>query len=122
MNDYERWLLAKKELNACKAVEFKLRNKILGSLLQDKLEGAKTVKDHGYKITATAKLIRSLDPGILQATWEDFTEEEKECITYAPKLNLAKYRKIEDCGGKLSEAITVKPAQATLSIEEIYEG
>jgi hypothetical protein len=113
---YNEWLEASAALKKAKALELQLRNAICGIYLSEKLEGAVTAKDSGFTVTATAKLNRSVDREILEAIWDDLTPEEQECVDYKPSLKLTNYKKIEATGGKLLEAITVKPGQATLKI------
>lgn len=121
MKTYERWLEVSAELKRLKAEELTLRNKITSKILTDKLEGAKTESNTKYKVTATARLNRSLDRELLEAIWEDLTIDEQECVEYKPSLVLTNYRKFEERGGKLLEAVTVKPGQASLKIERLGE-
>lgn len=120
MNVYEEWLAVSADLKRVKALELKLRNKICSEMLEEKLEGAVTeLKIKGkFKVTATAKLNRSVDRSMLDALWDDLTEDEKECIDWKPSLKLGEYKKVEMSGGKLLDAVTVKPGQATLKIIE----
>lgn len=119
MNKYLEWLRASEDLKTAKAKELQLRNALCDELLSEKLEGSLTVRDQGYKITATAKLTRSIDQAVLESIWDNLPDEERECIAYKPSLKLANYKRIEQQGGLLMEAITVKPAQASLKIEPI---
>ena len=116
MSIYQQWLDATNELKSAKDKELELRNLICEEILAQKLEGATTVHVPGFKVTATAKLNRSVDREVLEAIWDGLPDEEKECIDYKPSLKLTAYKKIEIGGGKLLEAVTVKPAQATLKI------
>lgn len=115
---YDLWVKADKELKAAKKKELELRMAICAHVLSDKLEGARTFRDHGFKITATAKLNRSIDREVLETIWNDLTDVEKECIEYKPSLKLAQFKKVEQTGGLLMDAITVKPATPTLTIVE----
>ena len=117
MSLYEEWLEASAELKRAKKRELELRNAICPDVLGDKIEGAVTYYKDGFKVNAVAKLTRTLDREQLEALWDDLTEEEQECIDYKPSLVLSKYKKIEEKGGLLMEAVTVKPAQSTLKIE-----
>lgn len=121
MNLYEQWLQAKDELNQAKIAEMNLRVEICKSHLQDKTEGAKTDTMGKFKVTATAKLTRSIDPEVLEAIWEDLSDVEKECIVYKPNLKLANYKRIEQIDNKLMDAITVKPAAPALKIEVLED-
>ena len=116
MNIYEQHIVALETLQDAKAEELRIRDLICGDVLQDKLEGATTREDDGFKVTANAKLTRSLDRIILESIWEDLTDLEKEAIDYKPSLKLTQYKAIEQRGGLLMDAVTVKPAQPTLKI------
>lgn len=123
MSIYDEWLEAANQLKIAKAVELKLRKKICEKILGDKIEGAVTELAHykRFKVTATAKLNRSIDRSVLEAIWEDLTDDEKECVDYKPSLKLAEYKKIEQTGGKLLDAVTVKPGTPTLKVLENFE-
>ena len=118
MSVYEEWLAISANLKLMKSAELELRNSICKEFLIDKLEGAATCYKEGLSITATAKLTRSIDREVLEAIWGDLTDEEKECIDYKPSLKLAKYKTLEHDGCLLMDAITIKPAQASLKITE----
>ena len=120
MNMYEEWLELSMELRRIKGAELKLRKKICEDVLEEKLEGAKTenVIKGKYKLTATAKLNRTVDRSLLEAIWEDLSDTEKECIDYKPSLKLVNYKKVEELGGKLLDAVTVKPGTPSLKIVE----
>ena len=115
---HSQWLVASEALRQAKEEELRVRNLICEEVLGDKVEGSVTKRENGLKVTATAKVTRSLDREVLEVLWEDITDEERECIDYKPSLRLALYKKIEAEGGKLMEAVTVKPAQASLKIKE----
>lgn len=116
---HDEWLEVSDDLRALKALELKLRNKIAAPLLSDKVEGAVTSTNKYYKITATARVNRVIDREILEAIWEDLSHDEQECIDYKPNLVLSNYKPYETTGGKLMEAVTVKPGQASLKIERL---
>lgn len=121
MTMYTEWLTAKHNLDVAKATELKLRNKICKRVLEEKMEGSTTVRRDNLKITATARLVRTLDREMLDVLWGDLSQEEQDCIDYQPKLLLAPFRRIEETGGKLMEAVTTKPGQASLKIESYHE-
>ena len=118
---YEEWLEVSAQLRTLKAKELKLRDKIVKPLLEDKLEGAATSYKKGYKVTATARVNRTLDRELLEAIWEDLPLDEQEAVDWKPSLILQNYRRIEEQGGKLLEAVTVKPGQASLKIERVED-
>ena len=119
MKIYEQWLEVSKQLRTLKNDELRLRNKINATILAEKIEGSVTVTKPKYKVTGTARLNRVLNAEILDAIWEDLTPDEQEAVQYKPSLVLANYKKIELSGGKLMEAVTVKPGQASLKIDRL---
>ncbi len=116
---HEEWLEVTDELRTLKALEIKLRNKIAAPLLSEKVEGTVSATNTKYKITATARVNRTIDREVLEAIWEDLSLDEQECIDYKPNLVLSNYKPYEETGGKLMEAVTVKPGQASLKIERL---
>lgn len=116
MSVYNEWMEAKTALNLAKQEELRLRNAICSTHLEEVIEGSQTTRFEGLKITATAKLNRTVDRELLSAIWDDLTDEERECIDYKPNLKLANYKRIEASGGLLLDAVTVKPGQSALAI------
>ena len=70
----------------------------------------------GLKVKMVKKVNHKLDKDVLAQIYDDLSEEEAECITFEPKMSLAKYKK---AGGSdlLDTAITIVPATPTLTIE-----
>jgi len=118
MSIYNEWMDACARLRNAKEEELLLRNAICMAHLEDVLEGSKTTRSGNLKITATANLNRSVNREVLEAIYEDLTDEEKECIDFKPSLRVGEYKRIEGSVGLLAEAITIKPAQSTLKIVE----
>ncbi len=116
---HEEWLDLSDQLRSLKALELKLRNRIAAPLLSEKVEGTVSSTNTKYKITATARVNRTIDRELLEAIWEDLSLDEQECIDYKPSLVLSNYKPYEETGGKLMEAVTVKPGQASLKIERL---
>lgn len=115
-NIYEDWLEASDKLKQAKADELALRNHIIDLHQGDTIEGARTDRFEGFKIVTTAKLNRSIDVAVLDAIWEDLPDDQKECVDFKPSLKLSKYKEVEKAGGMLLQAITTKPAQASLKV------
>ena len=85
----------------------------------DKLEGSKSVKFDGYKITVTNKLTRKLDYEAYQ-TIEESLPEGVRCVDLKPTLNLKKLRALEAVDPSISaQFITTKPAKAAVTIKEV---
>ena len=121
MSLYEEWLAAQDDLRIAKARELALRKEICDEILVEKLEGSKTVVADSFKVTATAKLNRSIDREVLETLWDDLTDLEKEAVVYKPSLVLPIYKKIEGSNSRLEEAITVKPGLSSLKIIPVEE-
>ena len=117
MTIYNEWIESVAHLQRAKEAELMLRDAICMVHLDGVLEGSKTVRMQGFKITATARVNRSVNREVLEAIWDSLTDEEKECIDYKPTLKLAKYKPIEaTIDSALLEAVTVKPGQSSLKI------
>lgn len=121
---YEEWLEAYAAMQHTKARELKIRNTIIDSFKSDKLEGSVTTHSPrgDYKIIVTTRVNRSIDREVLEAIWDGLSQDEQDCIDYKPNLILSNYKPIEaSSDGKLLEAITVKPGQASLKIERMED-
>jgi hypothetical protein len=119
---YQDWLHASSKLKECKAEELLLRNAICSTHHTEALEGSRTMHSGEYKLTITNKLTRTIDREVLEAIYDSLTDQEKECIDYKPALKMREYKVLEQTGGRLLEAVTVKPAQSSLKIiQEVYD-
>ena len=122
MNDkemYDSWLDAKMNLAKYKKQEIELRNKIIDSFLTNETSGTLKFNKGNYKITIGLSLNNSLDESVLDTIYQGLSDEEKNCILYKPSL-IAKEFKLLSGNESLFEAITIKPRQPTLKIEN-YE-
>jgi hypothetical protein len=120
MSIYEEWLEATYALAKAKQEELLLRNAICTAHLEEVIEGSNTKVFGNLKVTATAKLNRTIDRDVLDTIWEDLTPDEQACIDFKPTIRLGLYKKIEAEGGTLLEAVTVKPGQASLKVVEVF--
>ena len=120
-NIYEDWLDAVEKLKDAQEWELRIRNSICELHLEDVLEGSKTETFEDLKITATARLNRTVDRVVLDSIWEDLTPEEQAAINFKPDLRIGLYKPIEASGGLLLEAVTVKPGQPSLKIVRIED-
>lgn len=116
---YQEWLDAAHNLKVAKAKELKLRNQIIASIPIDKLEGSVTRTEGEYKVGVTYRLNRTIDRTVLEDLWDELPPEERDCIDFKPSLVMSQYKPLEAAGGKILEAITVKPGQASLTIDYI---
>lgn len=116
--EYEK---VKQELQYYQRRERDMRAKLCEYELTGILEGSKTVERGPFKVTATAVINRALDIEALNTIWDELTWEEQEVVAFKPSLKVGGYKKIEAVGGKLLEAVTVKPGMAQLKVERLYE-
>jgi hypothetical protein len=121
MSIYEEWMAAYETLQQAKADELRLRNAICDTHLTEKLEGTETTIYGNLKIAVTARLHRTIDRPVLDSIWEDLSEEEKAAVDFKPNLKLTQYKQLEANGSLITEAVTVKPGQASLKITEIED-
>lgn len=116
--DYE---IAVINLAEAKKEEITLRNNIISAFKYDTVEGVqhKTVEGLDIDISITLALTRTLDEEDLDKIWPELTVEQKEVITYKPKLSAGKFKKLvlEGTAGLLSTVVTEKPSQATVKLK-----
>lgn len=116
------WEFAANDLKLAKDHEAKLRlvcvDELIGS--RDVYEGSDKTTFDSFIAVLTARVNRNVDATALESIWEDLTEEEKACINYKPRLNLAKYRKLPD-DSILHSVITESPGVPTLKLDWIPE-
>lgn len=115
----EEYLVAKKQLQIAKEEEMALRLRLIAPMLEGKLEGSESELIGDYKVTATAKVNRTLDRAVLDAIWGDLDERARGAIDFKPALKLADYRPLEEEGNMLMEAVTVKPGTSAIKVEAI---
>ena len=114
--DIETLLRLQHEIKELQDRERWLRNKVAAEV-SDKPEGATTAHLHGYKLTVTAKVNRSVDDAQLRAIWDALSDAEKDAVSWKPGLTLAKYRKLPE-GTLLMKAVVAKPGMPSLKIEK----
>jgi hypothetical protein len=113
----QEYLVAKKQLQIAKDDEMALRRRLIGPMLEGKLEGTVTEVFGDIKVTATAKVNRTLDRAVLDAIWETLDDRAKGAIDFKPALRLADYRPLEEEGNLLMEAVTMKPGTPGIKVE-----
>jgi len=105
------------DLKVLKEQEAKARRLLCGYILGgDTGEFKEVIELDGHKITATSKISRTLDQGIVSALMSEMTDEDKSALRFKPALDLKAYRKLP-LTSILHEAVTEKPAMPTLSVE-----
>ena len=111
------------ELKKAKAVELKLRNEIIRSYRYDKVEGVQNREfndgDFEAELKIGLKISRSLDREMIDDDFSTYTEEEQAVIDFKPALKTKEYKALMATGlyNRLIQAVTEKPAQASLSVE-----
>lgn len=117
----KNWVEAKKELDSWKAKELELRNKILQDMnTGKKIEGVDHQEWGEFKITATYKISKSVDPKALESVWKDMTEAEQSAFVYKPSLVAKNYKEVAE-SDLVASAVTIKPAQGSLSMKIVEE-
>ena len=110
------------QMKKFKKLELELRNKIISKYQFDAFEGVQKesfeTKDFVANIEIGLKLSRKLDADAIESLWSTMTEEERAVINYNPSLDLRSYKHLleTDSVGKLHQAITETPSQATLKV------
>ena len=120
MKTYDDWMKAQQNAKYWENKEKELRTKICNKLLNGKSVGTHNIEKSGYKIKVVKKVTYSIDKDLLAIIWDDLSEQEQETIQYKPSLLLNKYKEIPDASD-LNQAISVKPAMPTLSIEYVMK-
>jgi len=121
------YLDTKNHLARLKKRELALRNQIIKSFRFSEVEGTQNreVETHDgiANLKIGLKLTRKIDESSLEEAWSDFSFEERGLVTFKPSLDVSGYKKLCETGeiGALSEVVTEKPAQATLSVSFIED-
>lgn len=91
--------------------------------LNSELEGTVTHKDiPGYKVTVTNKLTRRIEEDSFNAAVEDNPEWLDDLISFAPKLSLSEYRRLDDDErAAIDQCLVIKPAAPSVKIEELQD-
>lgn len=109
------WDQKNDELKRLKKQEMELRLQICESLLEGKEVGTHNFEYDGFSAKAVKKTSISLLPEELEALYDDFSEDERNCISFKPMLSQSKYKTLDD-SSILDECIVVKPATPSLSV------
>ena len=115
----EKYRKLKEDLRHVKEIEMDMRLELCDELGLD----ASSVGTHnmdypnqGLKVKMIKKVTHKLDKEMIANIYDDLSEEEAECISFEPKLSIAKYKK---AGGSdlLDSAILIVPATPALEVE-----
>lgn len=116
-----KWIEAKKALDHAKNVELELRNKIVADLKErnpDIIEGTAHHIFQDIDIAVAFKTTKTVDPAALDRVWEELSDAEKEAFVFKPSLDARNYKKVKDSPA-VASAVTIKPAQATVTFKII---
>ncbi len=118
------WLAAKKEEKAANDKRIGIEKDIL-AIVRPNAEGRMSLKlGSGYKLTLDSKMIYKGDCDALEAMSADWPAEY-QVVRIKKDLNETKLKEIRmyrpEVWLRMSEAITMKPAKVSVSIERIEE-
>ena len=105
---------------ACAEERHKLEAQLVAEIAPP-MDGSKTLKLDGYKVTATSKLKRAVDWSALDAA--DISDVHREAITRQTRaLDLANLKLLQDANpavyNRIAACITTTPAKASVSIKD----
>lgn len=132
MNIYDEHLFYVEQLSKFKKLELEKRNEIIktikGKVIEGKVKNTVKVGQDEYELNAEFKLTKNIDESELDTLWNDFTDQEKDCIRKKPKLKAKEYKALlkhlkenEDVISKLLDCIIEKPSQTTLKINKLTD-
>lgn len=118
------WLAAKAEEQAANKKRIRFEEEIL-AIVRPNAEGRMSLKlGSGYKLTLDSKMIYKGDCDKLEAMSEDWPAEY-QVVRTKKDLNETKLKEIRmyrpEVWLRMSEAITMKPAKVSVSIERIED-
>jgi hypothetical protein len=114
MSIIHEWFEAKARLDAAKALELELRNKIVAAYPGD--QGVTRGEGEGFKVKVTRGVSRSVDSDVLLEILDDLTDEERACVIYKPSLDAKRFLFLPR-NSVLSRAVIIKPSQPTVEVE-----
>lgn len=118
------WLAAKAEEQEANKKRIRFEEEIL-AIVRPNAEGRMSLKlGSGYKLTLTSKMIYKGDCDALEAMSADWPDEY-QVVRIKKDLNETKLKEIRmyrpEVWLRMSDAITMKPAKVSVSIERIEE-
>lgn len=115
----ETFLSAKAAEEAAKQIRLQAEAVLISAVQNDKLEGTKTIKNSGYEVRVTKKLIRKLDYDEYQKI-QDSLPEELQFVLMKPDIDLKVLRHLEAVDPKVvSLCVTTKPAKTAVAVKEV---
>lgn len=115
-----KWQELKTQMEDIQNQERAIRKEITDFILEDKIEGSKTIKFNGSKLTATAVLNYSIDKSALEVFYSQLTEADLASIEYKPSINASKFRKLSE-QSLMHEIVSVKPGMSQLKIVSVED-
>lgn len=117
----QEYLHAKSILTFAKEDEMRLRKDLAATLLKGKHVGTHTFIEGDYIVKATKKVATSIDKETLEAMFDDFSNEERECISFKPSLIMKEYKALDlEHREYLDMCIVVKPSLPSINV--VYNG
>jgi len=109
-------------LQQVKAKEMALRKELAAYFLKSRHVGTHNFSEEGYAVKAIKKNVTSLDSDMLSQMYDDFSNEERGCINFQPKLVMKEYKRLaEDEREYLDMCIMVKPGAPGLIVTKIED-
>ena len=120
---YAQWLELKRREDEARALRNALEAK-MGEGIPDDWEGSKTWSDGPYKIKASRKFNRKVDPVAVRKIADTYgmTDYIDVLFRWKPEIDAKAWKGADETITKLfSDAITTTPTKVGFSIEEIKE-
>lgn len=106
------------QLRLIKEKEMALRLEIHDELNKGRNPGTYHDIAGSYRIKSVLKYNYRLNKDDLEASWNEFTEEEQLAIKFTPTLSLSVYKRLDE-HDELDNCLTVSPATPSISIEDL---
>ena len=122
-NMYAQWLELKRREDETRALRNALETKMAEGIPED-WEGSKTWSDGPYKIKASRKFSRKVDPVAVRKIAETYgmTDYIDVLFRWQPEVDARAWKGADETNTKLfNDAITTTPTKVGFSIEEIKE-
>ena len=115
-NEIMDWEQAKKHLDGAKRIEMSYRLSICEKLLIQDLEvGTHSFSGDSFVFKIAKRTTTELLVETLECIYDDLSSEERECISFHPKISRKAYKELEN-SDLIDECIIVKQAVPSISI------
>ncbi len=116
------YILSERQIEKEAATRRKIAEASLLDLMDKKDEGTVSLKEDGFKISATFKVTRKVDEEGVTNDWSGLSVLIQDAFKWSPSLDLKHARAIEEANPEqykiLAKYLTVTPATPTIKIEE----